>query len=638
MFFPFHFYLQGIITLHILGASLGFGVALLAWGRSYFQGNKIFSIFMVVLGWWALTYAFELLGQQSADKLFWAKAQYLAIPYVTPLLLLFIAAVSGHKWQSKPHFVAIVLIIPTLTALIIWFRQDWIWIAIRDIEIGGVLQKEYLYGFWFTIHTAYSWVLFLIAFFLLVRLSLTSPSLSNGEAILLAVTILVPFVNNVTKVLGLGSISEYDPTPLLLVTFGLGAAWVLFELRPNNLAPFVYHTAFDNLPDPAMMLDETDCVHIVNPAAETYFSAEAATLVGVSVTELLPKDWLDLLSSAEQQHPNQTINSPVSKIIDDKTHYYNLRVITILDRRKRNKGRLFVIHDTTIAQQALMDLSERGQKLSDAVAEQTSVLQVTNQELERAVQLKDEFLASMSHELRTPLSAVIGTIESLHAGVYGPVIRDQIQPLHRIEDSAKHLLELISDILNVSKIEAGQFTLRVSPVSITILSRACLNLVRLDAERKNITLIVSFEINKKSILIDERRARQILLNLFSNAIKFTPENGKVGLTVSEDKEAQLTYFTVWDTGIGIAKEAHKRIFKPFIQVDSTLARQYEGTGLGLALARGLVEMHGGKIELSSELGMGSRFTVTLPWDSRPTANVPFTEPDPDVQEETYFAL
>ena len=624
-----------IVFFLFIGAATALGVALLARGRSNYPGNITFTIFMTILSWWAFAYAFELLTQQPDPKLIWAKLQYLAIPFTTPFLLMFVAAVSEFTWQRSRRVQAAILTIPVITSLMIWIRAEWIWAAVKPVQVGEAFQYSNDYGPWFFVHTLYSWALFFVAFALIIRLAFNSPSFSRIEVAILVISILIPFTNNVSYIIGIDLTPGYDLTPLFLVTFGLGASWVLFEFRPNDLTPFVYYTAFNNLPDPAMMLDESDRIRTVNPAAEQYFGKSASELNRRPITNLLPRKWLDILTSSSE---NQSSTIEVSRTIDDKTAYYALRMTTILDRRARSKGRLFVIHDITVTKQALLKLAEREQALSNAVDERTSELQAINQELERAVRLKDEFLANMSHELRTPLNAVIGTTESLHAGVYGPILRDQRQPLHRIEDSAKHLLALISDILNVSKIEAGKFILRVHSVSIYELSEACLNLIKVEADRKNITLISSFDLSQQCIWIDERRVRQILLNLFSNAIKFTPQYGKVGLTVRENKEAQQTHFVVWDTGIGIAAEEQKRIFSPFIQVDSTLARQYEGTGLGLALTRGLVEMHGGSIGLLSELGLGSRFTIILPWDCRQTATVSYVEVDPTLQEETYLAL
>jgi PAS domain S-box-containing protein len=250
--------------------------------------------------------------------------------------------------------------------------------------------------------------------------------------------------------------------------------------------------------------------------------------------------------------------------------------------------------------------------LAQRVASRTAELSQANAELARAVRAKDEFLASMSHELRTPLNSVLGLSEALLEGVIGPVNERQVKALGTIEASGRHLLSLINDILDLSKIEAGKLEVAPEPVPATGICEASLLFIRQAAAAKSIS--VSFNPADSQIMVqaDERRLKQILVNLLANAVKFTPEHGSVGLDVSEDDERGAISFVVWDSGVGIAEEHMNRLFEPFVQVDSSLSRKFEGTGLGLALVARLTEAHGGSVALESEVGKGSRFTVTLP--------------------------
>jgi signal transduction histidine kinase/CheY-like chemotaxis protein/low affinity Fe/Cu permease len=251
--------------------------------------------------------------------------------------------------------------------------------------------------------------------------------------------------------------------------------------------------------------------------------------------------------------------------------------------------------------------------LAQRVAERTVELSVANVELARAIRLKDEFLATMSHELRTPLNAILGMSEALHEKVYGPLNEKQLKSLCSIEESGHHLLSLINDILDVSKIEAGKIELEVGPVSVEPVCRASLELIKQDAHKKRLKISSSFDNAVTIIQADGRRLKQILVNLLSNAVKFTPEGGALGLEVVGDAEREAVHFTVWDTGIGILEEDMGRLFQPFVQLDSSLSRRYAGTGLGLSLVYRLADMHGGSVSLESEVGKGSRFTVSLPW-------------------------
>ena len=240
-------------------------------------------------------------------------------------------------------------------------------------------------------------------------------------------------------------------------------------------------------------------------------------------------------------------------------------------------------------------------------------LSAANVELAQATRLKDEFLASMSHELRTPLNAILGMAEVLRLDVYGPLNQEQANSVCLIEQSGSHLLALINDILDLSKIEANKLTLDMETVSVWDICEASLQLVKHAALKKQIKLLSSFDQDVTTIQADKLRLKQVLVNLLNNAVKFTPEGGRVGLNVALDPGQAAIHFTVWDTGIGISAEDQKRLFQPFVQVDSRLSRRYEGTGLGLSLVARLTQMHGGDVALESEVGQGSRFIVSLPY-------------------------
>ena len=254
------------------------------------------------------------------------------------------------------------------------------------------------------------------------------------------------------------------------------------------------------------------------------------------------------------------------------------------------------------------------------MAERTSELVAANAELARAARLKDEFLASMSHELRTPLNGILTMSESLQEQVYGSLNAAQGRALRDIEECGRHLLALINDILDVAKIEAGKIELETHPVSVESLCQSSLRMVKDAAHKKKIGVSLAVDETVTVLIADERRVKQILVNLLSNAVKFTPEAGKIGLQVVGDRLNHQLRFTVWDTGIGLSAEEQPRLFKPFSQLDSGLARKYEGTGLGLALVKRLTEMHGGSVGVVSQPGQGSRFTVSLPWIETATSS------------------
>jgi PAS domain S-box-containing protein len=235
-------------------------------------------------------------------------------------------------------------------------------------------------------------------------------------------------------------------------------------------------------------------------------------------------------------------------------------------------------------------------------------------ESERANRTKSEFLATMSHELRTPLTAILGLAESLQAQAEA-FSQAQRRSLGIIETSGYHLLSLINDLLDLSRIESGKMEFYPQTVNLEALCRTSFRFMAGQAAAKRIGLTLSLEQAPTELVVDSRRLTQVLINLLSNAVKFTPVGGVVGLQAAVYPDAGVVSFTVWDTGIGINRDDQEALFTPFKQVENVLAQGNEGTGLGLALVSRMVGLQGGQITLESEIGIGSRFTVTLPWQS-----------------------
>jgi PAS domain S-box-containing protein len=313
------------------------------------------------------------------------------------------------------------------------------------------------------------------------------------------------------------------------------------------------------------------------------------------------------------------------------------------------------IQQANLYEQLQEELNER-QQAQQLLTERNQQLAISNEELARATRLKDEFLANMSHELRTPLNAILGMTEGLQDAIFGEVNKQQLKAVQTIKQSGSYLLELIDDILDLAKIESGQIELEIAPTAVAPLCRSSLAFIKQQSLKKRIQVEIDLLPNLPDLLVDERRIRQVLINLLANAVKFTPEGGRITLKVSHqwispphlagvtwmqsfrraaslksdslEKEAvKYLRIAVIDTGIGIAPEHMDKLFQPFVQIDSTLNRQYTGTGLGLALVKRIIELHGGEVGLSSEVRTGSCFTISLPCTR--TANA---SPEPDSRQ------
>ncbi|MBW4489405.1 MAG: PAS domain S-box protein [Trichocoleus desertorum ATA4-8-CV12] len=248
---------------------------------------------------------------------------------------------------------------------------------------------------------------------------------------------------------------------------------------------------------------------------------------------------------------------------------------------------------------------------------QWQLLETQNHQLTETTRLKEEFIATTSHELRTPLTAILGFSNVLLQEFFGQVNPKQKDYIERIHTSGQHLLDLINDILDLSRLEADRLELELQHIFINDICESAISFIQERAENQNLRLEMEIEPELEYIVADPRRLKQMLLNLMTNAVKFTP-TGAVGLKVyrscqqRSDNIPDTINFLIWDTGIGIAEADQALLFMPFSQIDSSLSRQHQGTGLGLVITRKLAELHGGSITLESACGEGSRFILSLP--------------------------
>jgi PAS domain S-box-containing protein len=350
-----------------------------------------------------------------------------------------------------------------------------------------------------------------------------------------------------------------------------------------------------------------------------YWDDKLFTLYGLSkeASQPTPDTWHNMI------HPDDLVQQ--LKLMDDtlrNSQPYNteFRVIWPDTSIHHIKSTGIVVRDTDGNPERMIGANQDITLYKQA--EET--LRLANAEMENALRTKNEFLSTMSHELRTPLNAIMGISESLEEQVSGPLNEKQLKYVRVINESGYHLLELINDILDLSKIEAGKLEINIQPITVEKLCASSLRMVRELAQKKSLHISFKLDEKVKIILGDERRLKQSLVNLLGNAVKFTLSGKKIGLEVHGNAESNEVTFTVWDEGIGIQTEDMPRLFKPFVQLNSSLTREYGGTGLGLALVAQMVRLHGGRISLESKLKAGSRFTITLPWlpaEQKPQAQI-----------------
>ena len=403
----------------------------------------------------------------------------------------------------------------------------------------------------------------------------------------------------------------------LLESFTASAASAIENARlfgeANRLRAF-NENIVQSMEEGILLEDVAGTLTFANRKAGELLGYAAEELVGLHWTATVPREYMERVAQESTKRVQGIASLYEAALLTQEGEQVPVLVSARpLYDEGLFSGVLSVFTDITDRKRAEEALKEERARLATRVADRTAELSLANAELARTARLKDEFLAAMSHELRTPLNAILGLSATMQEEVDGPINERQRRSLLNIQASGHRLLELINEILDIAKIEAGKLNLLIGPVPVGSACQASLRMVKQMAQKKRVQVSSDLDSRVKIIEADARRLKQILVNLLNNAVKFTPEGGEIGLDMVGDEEQETVHFTVWDTGIGISAENMERLFQPFVQLDSSLSRQHPGTGLGLALVRRLTELHGGGISLRSQLGAGSRFTVSLPW-------------------------
>jgi two-component system sensor histidine kinase/response regulator len=381
-------------------------------------------------------------------------------------------------------------------------------------------------------------------------------------------------------------------------------------------------TVIDTSPDMILVKDQEGNFILVNRAGAAIYDLTPEQMQGRNERDLIElanadPDEVNMYLRKDRRviNENAAIISPTEPTTrrGKGTRWFHTSRIPLKTPGKPTNV-LVVSTDVTERKLALEALQQERSSLAQRVEERTAELMKLNLELQEAAHAKDEFLATMSHELRTPLNAILGMSEILLENLYGELNPKQTQYLKVIEESGQHLLALVSDILDLAKIEAGERMLDYQTISISEICEASLAFINPLALKKSIKVSFQDSLHTSMMEADPRALKQILINMLTNAVKFTTETGRIGLEVRGNPQNNTVQFTVWDNGIGITPEQSQRLFKPFVQVDSSLSRNYEGTGLGLSLILRLTDMHGGSVTLESSgvSGEGSRFSILLP--------------------------
>ncbi len=554
---------------------------------------------MASVTWWTIIYTLEIGAAGIAVKEIASSAKFLGI--VTVPIFWFALAVyyTGRgAWLTRRNLL-LLSALPTVTTILIWTNSlhGMMWSSRELLQLRDFTVLVGNSSTWFWVHSAYSYVLIMGGSYLLFRQFIAAPRLYRRQLGALFVAVTVPMIANVVTIFGPGV--DLDYTPFAFAVTGLAFSLGLLRYNLLDITPIAREAVINSMSDGMIVLDPAERIVDLNPAARKIFARQAVDVIGQPITDVLP-----LLKTrpelAERFRAEDSLQTELLIPQGQNERYFDVRLATLRDNQTQTSGRLITFRDITERKQAEQQIQAQNEALLEA-----------RKQAEHATQLKSQFLATMSHELRTPLNAIIGYTEIQLAGMTGELNQEQADYQERVLANAEHLLGLINDVLDLSKIEAGRMELAQRPFDVRDWMNDIVLQNRVLAENKKLQFNVDIDPQLPETLVgDSARLKQVVINLLSNAIKFT-DTGSVSLTV--DCQDQDTWrLVVADTGMGIPAHSQETIFDEFRQVDGTSRRQHSGTGLGLAIVRKLVLIMGGNIRLKSDIGQGTTFTVTLP--------------------------
>ncbi|MDW8148150.1 MAG: histidine kinase N-terminal 7TM domain-containing protein [Roseiflexaceae bacterium] len=600
----------------LIGASLALAVAVFVGRRRTAPGATPLTALSLAAAVWSFAYALEIAVTPMPVALLWARVQYLGIMTLPVAWLAFALEYAGlQRWLTKNNL-ALLLVIPVLTLVAVWTNEyhGLVWPQIQVNTNGPVPILDFDHGPAFWVCNIYAHLCLACGALILLRRFMRSQRLYLGQMAIFLVGALAPWIGNGLYVLNLTPWPGLDLSPFGF-TFTAGAiALGVLRLRFLDVVPVARDIVLESISQSVIVIDDHNRIVDINRAAQRVIGCSAADVIGQPIRQALSR-WPQIL---DRYHDVVELNEEVHIEVEGRTLILDVVISPLRDRDGRLRGRVIVWHDITRLKQTEEALRQRNNELM--ALQQT--LMAARDQAEAAHRAKSAFLAHMSHEVRTPLSAILGYTDLIRLDLARRGQSLYQEELEAIHVSAQHLLAMINNILDLSKLEAGKMPLHIEPFSLEALVHDVVQTAHLLTARNRNTLTVTRAPDADLMVSDKTKIRQVLLNLLSNAAKFT-ENGAISLRIRRESSASPStgvidestdwiIFEIADTGIGIAPEYLPLLFQDFSRIEDAGHRKYGGTGLGLAISRQFCRLMGGEITVVSTPGEGSTFTVRLP--------------------------
>ncbi|MBK9945044.1 MAG: PAS domain-containing protein [Kouleothrix sp.] len=637
---PIPFILPLLLTALVLAL-----IVPVLWRRRAAPGATPLAALMLAVVFWALMYALSLASPTMAGQIFWANLMYIGIGLVPASWLVFAFEHSRQDAWLTRRKAGLLALVPLGTVLValtnrthqLFRSATWL------VDVGPFKVLDATLGPAFWLHTVYSYALLLAGTIVLLRTFIRMPPAHRRQAGALLVGVSAPWIGNALYLSGANPFPHLDITPFAFSISAVTLAWDLLRFQLFEIIPVARGTVLDNMDDGVIVLDAKNRIVDANPAAQLLIGTNGTDIVGQSAEQVLAQ-WPAAIEHF--RHVSET-HEELKLDTDSGTYFYDVRISPLYNRYRQLSSRIIVIRDITDRKHVAAELRRQNAELTELAHENAQLYAAVQQELaerkqteaalyqakeaaEVANRAKSRFLANMSHELRTPLSAILGYADLLELQTEQHGYADLMGDIAQIQLSGRHLLALVSDILDLTRIEADKLELHLETFAVADLVETLVTAVRPLAEKNHNCLTVDCPADIGTMRADPTRVRQVLLNVLGNAAKFT-EHGAVTLRVYRDEPAAsasqplaidhhppMITFVVTDTGLGMTASQQQQLFKEFVQVDDAPTRKYGGSGLGLAISRRLCQLMGGDIRVISAPGHGSTFTVQLPlWVGAP---------------------
>ena len=582
----------------LLAGSVTLTCGILLWRggsvRSRFAGLLLFDLSL-----WMFGYAVELTATELIPKTLAQNIQFGAGAFISVFWVAFITTYSGNgRWMRTG--VLVPLSIPSLATVALLATNRYHQLITRDYMLdtsGPFVVLARSWGPWYYFTIAYTYLLLLIGTGLMFRIFLRSAAGQRRQTALLIVGIIFPWIGSLLDMLEVNArlLYGFDFTPFGFLITGLIITWNILFYQFGDIIPISYETAMDNMSDGMLVSDPSGRIVSSNAAAREIFQHVEKPLEGYSLQNLIPN-----LPATPGPSPGDCAAGEEETVlrIHENGRTYGLRRSWVR-RQDQPISQILVLRDMSERFRAEQDLLE-----AKALAEEAN-------------RAKSEFLANMSHELRTPLHHIIGFTELVANRQFGDLTETQAEYLQDVLDSARNLLELINDIVEITKIDTGMLELQREPAYLPEILEGTLTLLREKAIKHGITITLQTGSLPETTLLDVRKIKQALFNVVSKAVALTPDGGQVDLNVRIDSQGQskpvLLVVQVNCLEVTVSGEDLEGIFKPFEQVKSSVDHRYLARGSGLALAKRLVELQGGRIWIEGERKQGgTAFVMELP--------------------------